>query len=632
MFKRIDTYLLGKYLQLIVASFVVCLSVLLMQYTFRYMDKLIGKGLETIVIIKFFSYASLTMVPMALPLALLLASLITYGNLGESRELLAMKAAGIPLLRVFRTVLPFVILLSAGSFVFQNSVMPYAVKELAALTWSMKQKNPELDIPEGQFYNAIPGYNLYVEHKNPETGMLYDVMIYANPSSQDDAQIVLADSARLQTTADKMYLKLTLFQGERFKNFDGNTGNMLRAEAPYMRETFIHEETLINFDANFDIMSSNQFSHNAQTKPLKEIARGIDSLHTRIDSVGHSLYNTQLRGAMRRSLSQFGEDSTAVVASVKDAPSLDKAWEELGKEEKAAALGRMQNTVTQMQSEYEFRSLMTEEDNRALRVHRMEWYKKFTLSAACLIFFFIGAPLGSIVRKGGLGISVLLSTIIFIFYYIINVSGEKMGKSGQWNPIFGVWFSSLILAPLAAYLTIKSNRDSTVFNMDTYTNFFRQLFGISPRRKLNAKDIVLVDPDYPAVLNRLDALSQHCDAYIRRKRLTRMPNYIKIFFFYHPETALHNIEEELESVVEELHNSRDHRIIKLLCEMPILWPESFARPFTDTWANRIIGILLPVGFLFWLRMWQYRLRMRRDLNEIIRINTKLTDIIKRTQL
>lgn len=627
-----DTYLLGKYLQLIVASFVVCLSVLLMQYTFRYMEELIGKGLETTVILKFFAYASLTMVPMALPLSLLLASLITYGNLGESRELLAMKAAGIPLLRVFRPVFLFVALLSAGSFVFQNSVMPYAVKELAALVWSMKQKNPELDIPEGQFYNAIPGYNLYVENKNPETGMLHEVMIYANPSSPDDAQIVLADSARLQTTADKRHLKLTLFQGERFKNFDSQTGNMLRAESPYMRETFMHEEMLINFDANFDVMSSSQFSHNAQTKPLKEISLGIDSLHARIDSLGRSIYYMQLRGTMRRESNLIGEDSAKLVASLKDAPSLDKAWEELSREDKAAALGRMQNAVAQSQNEYEFRSLMTEEDNRALRVHRMEWYKKFTMSAACIIFFFIGAPLGSIVRKGGLGVSVLLSTIIFIFYYIINVSGEKMGKSGQWNPIFGVWFSSMVLAPLAAYLTIKSNRDSAVFNVDTYVNFFRQLFGISPHRKLNVKDIVLNDPDYPAIINRLDTLSQHCDAYIRRKRLTRLPNYIKIFFFYHPETALRQIEEELESVVEELHNSRDHHIIKLLCDMPILWPESFARPFSSPWANRLIGILLPIGILFWLRMWQYRLRMKRDLNETIRINTKISDIIKRTQL
>ncbi|MDE5980796.1 MAG: LptF/LptG family permease [Bacteroidaceae bacterium] len=342
-----DTYLLGKYLQLIVASFVVCLSVLLMQYTFRYMEELIGKGLETTVILKFFAYASLTMVPMALPLSLLLASLITYGNLGESRELLAMKAAGIPLLRVFRPVFLFVALLSAGSFVFQNSVMPYAVKELAALVWSMKQKNPELDIPEGQFYNAIPGYNLYVENKNPETGMLHEVMIYANPSSPDDAQIVLADSARLQTTADKRHLKLTLFQGERFKNFDSQTGNMLRAESPYMRETFMHEEMLINFDANFDVMSSSQFSHNAQTKPLKEISLGIDSLHARIDSLGRSIYYMQLRGTMRRESNLIGEDSAKLVASLKEAPSLDKAWEELSREDKAAALGRMQNAGAQ---------------------------------------------------------------------------------------------------------------------------------------------------------------------------------------------------------------------------------------------------------------------------------------------
>ncbi len=627
-----DTYLLGKYLLLIVGAFVVCLSVLLMQYTFRYMEELIGKGLETTVILKFFAYASLTMVPMALPLALLLASLITFGNLGESRELLAMKAAGIPLLRIFRPIIVFVAMLSAGSFFFQNSVMPYAVKELAALVWSMKQKNPELDIPEGQFYDAIPGYSLYVEKKDPVTGVLRDVMIYANQTSPEDAQIVLADSARLQTTAEKKNLKLTLYHGERFKNFDRQGGNMLKAESPYMRETFIHEEVLIPFDANFDVMSSNQFSHNAQTKPLKEITLGIERLKAKVDSTGRSIYEMQLRGVMNRSLRMAKEDSMKVVAQKKTTESPDKMWTKLDKDGKAAVLQKMQSSVTQLQSEYEFRQLTTEEDNRALRIHRMEWYKKFTLSAACLFFFFIGAPLGSIIRKGGMGVSTLLSTIIFIFYYIINISGEKMGKSGQWDPVFGVWLSSMVLCPLAAYLTIKSNRDSAVFNMDTYINFFRQLLGISPKRTLIPKDVIIHDPDYATLTERLTVLSDNCTRYIQRKRLGAMPNYIKIFFFYHKEEALHRIEEELESVVTELHNSHDRGIIKLLNDMPILWPETFARPIRSTWMNRIIGLLLPIGLLFWLRMWQYRLRMKRDLNAVVSTGNKIKDRISKLEI
>ncbi len=631
-FKRLDTYLLGKYLQLIGAAFIVCLSVLLMQYTWRYMDELIGKGLAFSVIMKFFGYASLTMVPMALPLALLLASLITFGNLGESRELLAMKSAGIPLLRILQPIFILVAFIAAGSFFFQNSVMPYAVKELAALVWSMKQKNPELDIPEGQFYSAIPGYNLYVEKKNPVTGILYDVMIYTNSGNYEDTQIVLADSGRLQMTADRQNLKLTLMQGERFRNLDARSGSMMKAQVPYMRETFIHEEVLIPFDANFDMMNSDQFSHNAQTKAIRDIRLGIDSLNTRIDSIGRSIYDMQMRSTMNRRLGMSEKDSLKVAARIADTEPFDSAYAQLTDEQRVSTLKRMERIVAQLKSEYDFRSLITEEDNRSLRIHIMEWNKKFTMSVACLIFFFIGAPLGSIIRKGGLGIPVLISTLIFIFYYIINISGEKMAKSGQWDPIFGVWMSSMVLAPIATYLTVSSNRDSAVFNVGTYVNFFRQLLGISPRRKLNPKEVIIADPDYPALAQRLQALADRCMEYARRKRLRSIPNYYLIFFHYHGDTTLQEINQELEDIVEELHNSRDNNIIKLLNEMPILWHESFARPFRSVKANRIIGILLPIGLLFWLRMWQFRLRTWRDMNTINQVCGRLIKQIKNKHL
>ncbi len=633
LIKRLDTYLLGKYLQLIGAAFIVCLSVLLMQYTWRYLEELIGKGLEVTVILKFFCYASLTLVPMALPLALLLASLITFGNLGETRELLAMKAAGIPLLRILQPIFIFVAMISTGSFFFQNSVLPVAVKELAALVWSMKQKNPELDIPEGQFYSAIPGYNLYVDKKDQETGILYNVMIYTNSGNYEDTQIVLSDSARLQTTADKRNLKLTMFQGERFRNLDAQSGNMMKAQVPYMRETFVHEEVLIPFDANFDLMNSDQFSHNAQTKAIRDISKGIDSLNTRIDSTGRSVYDMQLRSTMARKLDVSSKaDSMKIAAKISTTQPFDSAYAGLTDEQRVKVMKRMQTTVVQLQSEYDFRSLISEEDNRALRIHIMEWNKKFTMSVACLIFFFIGAPLGSIIRKGGLGIPVLLSTIIFIFYYIINISGEKMAKSGQWDPIFGVWMSSMVLIPIAAYLTVSSNRDSAVFNASTYLNFLRLLLGISPRRAINPKEVIIVDPDYPALADRLQALSQRCTQYSQRKRLRALPNYYLVFFHYHGDTTLQEINQELEDVVEQLHNTRDNNIIKLLNELPILWPESFARPFRNIKANRIIGVLFPIGLLFWLRMWQFRLRTWRDMTTITQVSGKLIKQIKNKHL
>ena len=267
--KKLDVFILKAYLQLFAGTFFICLFIFMMQFMWRYVEELISKGLSWEVLVKFFYYSGLTLVPISMPLAVLLASLITFGNLGERFELLSMKAAGIPLVRILQPVCLFALLVCVGSFYFQNKVAPEATKQLASLVWSMKQKSPELEIPEGIFYNEIPGYNLFVEHKDTETGLLYGVMIYSTKGGYDDAEIVLADSARLQSTADKMHLKLTLYHGERFRNMDSQSGNMLRANIPYMRESFVSEVDLIPFDGNFNIMDANLFSGNAQTKDLK---------------------------------------------------------------------------------------------------------------------------------------------------------------------------------------------------------------------------------------------------------------------------------------------------------------------------------------------------------------------------
>ena len=239
LFKKLDIFIFKAYALLFVGTFFICLFVFMMQFMWLHIDKLIGKGLSIDVLAQFFFYASLTLVPMSLPLAILLASLITFGNFGERFELLSMKAAGISLIRIFQPTAILALLLSAGSFYFQNVTSPNATKKLAALIYSMKQKSPELEIPEGIFYNEIPGYNLFVEKKNKETGMLYGVMIYNNTNSYEDTQIVLADSARLQSTADKKHLQLTLYQGERFQNMKGQNSALSNANIPYMRETFI---------------------------------------------------------------------------------------------------------------------------------------------------------------------------------------------------------------------------------------------------------------------------------------------------------------------------------------------------------------------------------------------------------
>ena len=239
--KKIDIFILKQFCLLFMGTFFICLFIFLMQFIWRYVDDLIGKGLSFEVLGKFYFYGAMTLVPISLPLALLLASLISFGNMGERLELLAMKAAGIPLVRILRPVLIFVCGVAIGSFYFQNVVAPESSKQLAAIIYSMRQKSPEMEIPEGQFYNEIPGYNLFVEHKDKETGMLYGIMIYTQGTNFDDTQIVLADSGRIQSTADQMHLRLTLYDGERFRNMQNTGGALNKAAVPYMRETFKRE-------------------------------------------------------------------------------------------------------------------------------------------------------------------------------------------------------------------------------------------------------------------------------------------------------------------------------------------------------------------------------------------------------
>ena len=614
--KRLDLFILKAFLQLFAATFVICLFVFMMQYTWRYIDELIGKGLSTAVLSRFFWYMGLTLIPVALMPAILLASLITFGNMGEKLEVLSMKAAGIPLLRILQPLIILVCLLSIGSFYFQNKVTPEAAKQLGALVWSMKQKSPELDIPEGIFYSEIPNLNIYVEKKDKNTGMLDGVMIYTNGSTQEETQIVLADSAKLQGTEDKMHLMLTLYNGERFRNMDSRSANMMKAEVPYMRETFTHEIDLIDFDGNFNVMDASLFAGNAQTKDLKSIQLGIDSLNHLIDSTGHAVYDMQLQGVMQRQWKASIKDSPKVAAQISDIQPFDSLYKALSHEELQNTFRSATAKVRQLGTEYEFRALISNEDNNSLRKHYVEKHKKYTMSLACLIFFFIGAPLGAIIRKGGLGMPVIISVSIFIFYYIVNVSGEKMAKTGQWYIPFGVWLSSMVLAPIGIFLTYKSNQDSAVFNIEGYRMFFMHLLGLRESRKLNRKEVIIKDPDYKQICTALVQLQNDCQAYVTEKHLIRMPNYKKLFFEYEEDTAVQDINTRLEDIVEELHNSRDAVILGALNELPILVPDAHTRPFRDVRYNKIAGLFFPLGLFFYLRIWRYRVRLRNDMGTI----------------
>lgn len=632
IFKKLDIFILKDYLLLFAGTFFICLFIFMMQFMWRYLEELVGRGLSMDVLMKFFYYSGLTLVPMSLPMAVLLASLISFGNMGERLELLAMKASGVPLVRILQPVFIFSLCVCAGSFYFQNKVGPEATKQLATLVWSMKQKSPELEIPEGVFYSEIPGYNLYVHHKDTRTGMLYGVMIYSNKEGYEDAEIVLADSARLQSTADKRHLKLTLMHGERFRNMDSQGGgNMLRASVPYMRESFVREVDLIPFDANFNLMDANLFSGNAQTKGLHDIRLGIDSLRQVSDSTAHAIAASTMDNYLNKSLPTGISDSARIVRECDKALPLDSAYARLTDEQRTSAWRTAQNRAESLRSEYDFRAIITADVNMSLRRHRMEEQKKFTLSLACLLFFFIGAPLGAIIRKGGLGLPVVVSVLIFICYYVVNVSGEKMAKTGEWSVLSGIWLSSCVLLPVGIFLTQRANKDSAVFNIEGYRAFVRHLFGLRVSRALNRKEVIIHDPQYRRLASDLQQLSADCQAYNQQAHLVRIPSYLRIFFHYREDREVERLSDRLEALIEELHNSRDNSILMYINMYPILEPDAHTRPFHSARLNVCAGLFFPLGLFFWLRIWRYRMRLWNDMNSIQKINTLIIDRINKQQ-
>ena len=454
--KKLDKFILKKFLQMFVGAFFVCQFVFMMQFTWRYVDELIGKGLTLDLLAKFFYYMAITLVPQALPLSVLLAALITFGNMGESLELLSMKAAGIPLKRIMRPVGVVALMLVGLSFYFQNVASPHAQVSLNALLFSMKQSSPAVEIPEGVFYSGVPNVNLYVQKKNAQNGMLYQLIIYKTDQGFDRAQIVLADSGRMEMSKDKMHLTLSLWNGEQFENLQSSNFSALNsASVPYDRETFDFKHLIIDFDSNFNLMDTDMLRGMASAKNMSQIVSSVDTMQMQLDTIGLTTYDeVKHYFNARPDKSVKGEN-------------WDSICENLPADKLIGARNLAKANIQQQLFDYEWRSEVSAGYMYDIRRHWIEWHQKMTFSLACLFFFLIGAPLGAIIRKGGLGMPTVISVLIFIIYYIINTSGMKMGRSGSIPVWIGMWASTAILAPAGIWLTYKSNKDSIMFNIDT---------------------------------------------------------------------------------------------------------------------------------------------------------------------
>ena len=624
-FKRLYAFILKTFLPLLGMTFCICLFFVLMQFLWKYIDDMVGKGLDMAILGELLLYTSLTLVPMALPLSVLLASLMTFGNLGERFELLAMKAAGVSLIRIMRPIIFVIFFISVGAFYFQNYVMPVAQVKFYTLLFSIRQKSPELDIPEGAFYSDIEGFNFYVRKKNMDTKMLYDLMIYDHSEGFENSSIILADSGTLKASSDKQYLVLLLYSGESFENLKKQQGVISQQAVPYRRETFRTKEIFIAFDANFNRIDGTFLQSQYIGKNEKELQSSIDSLSLNVDSVRKANASVLDKSSYMVHMSGDKDSIIGSWAGRKNIP-LDSLLEKMEYKDRRDVFLNARSASEMVRNDNTFRANSLRDEEIKLWRHQTEWHRKFTLSFACFVFFFIGAPLGAIIRKGGIGMPAVISVVLFIFYYIVDNIGFKMAKEGVWPAWEGMWLSSGILFMLGSFFTYKATRDSAVLNLDTYLLVLKEWLGRRGARNIERKTLVLETLDYQGYMGNIASFDTDCKAYLNEKK--RMAGYFKFWKNDADRSGKKEKEliERMERVVENGTISDRSLLLAKLMDYPQMVPAKqgvVVKPFVAV----VLGIVFPLGILFYLFAYNQRRLFAQDMKIICRTNEELMKIV-----
>ena len=626
--KRLYLFILETFLPLFFMTFFICLFIVMMQFLWRYIDDMVGKGLDIAVIAELFCYAALTMVPLALPLSILLASLMVFGNLGEHFELTAMKASGVSLLKIMSPLIILIGGVSVGAFFFQNDVLPKANVKMWTLLFSMRQKSPELEIPEGAFYDQIKGFNLFVKSKNKDTGMLYDMMIYDVSKGYGYANVIVADSGKLSFTEDKKHLFLQLYNGESFEDMNDNRTVAKKGNALYRRESFGLKEILIPFDATFYRMDDEKMRNQYVGKNLAELRHTIDSVNVKVDSIGNTIALHFLRepvcGApIRKRVVVDGKNKEVPmsVSSIVKPMDLDSIFAEIEKNKRKKYIEEAKIKASNLKQDFEYRGYALEESKMTIRRHQIEMQKKFTLSFACLVFFFIGAPLGAIIRKGGLGTPIVISVLLFIVYYIFDNMGYKMARDGHWDVWKGMWLSSAVLLPLGIFFTYKAVNDSAVFNPDAYLNLFRKITGMHQVRHVEMKELVMDDVVPAEAIVKISELKFECSKFLEDYR--KKQSYLKYWAGGYPEAVREALNNKLEEVVSYMSNSKEQLIINKVADFPVLRDLLFYQPVKSQKLGIAIAIVFPIGVVGYLVGLSCQKTYKQELKQTIKVCDEL---------
>lgn len=496
--KTIHKLVLKSYLGPMVLTFCIVTFVLMMNFVWRYIDELVGKGLDTMVIIELIGYATINMIPIGLPLAMLFAAIMTMGNLGENYELLAMKSSGMSLMKIMRPLIVVAVVISIGSFFVVNDLVPYANKKMTTIIFDIRKQKQVLEFKDGLFFNGMENMAIRVEHQDPKTGLLHDVLIYDNSDLSGNATTTTADSGYIRLSDDKRFLLVTLYNGHNYqhtRNSNWFSKNALRHDRFDVQEARIEMEGF-----SYEKSDTSAMGYNSQTKNLKELQVDIDSIAQLVSEASTKSYGPLLQDnifindiqvlnlpdSLRQSKDGYGE--ALMLDSI---PSLDLR-------SRKSIYESAQSMAINSRSALSFDESAAKNALNQLYRCKNDWHRKLALPVSVLIFFLIGAPLGAIIRKGGLGTPIVISVCFFVVYYVISLSGEKMAKEGTWDSWSGMWISTFILSPIAVYLIIKATNDSSLLDVEWYyaryqtlkskTAFlWRPIVKLIPRRKKDEK-------------------------------------------------------------------------------------------------------------------------------------------------
>ena len=633
--KIVDKYILRTFIPLFVMSFAVCWFIVVMQFLWRYIDELVGKGLSGFMLLKIIFYAALSFIPMSLPLGILLASLMTLGNLGERLELLALKASGIRLYRIIRPIMLLVIAMACGLFYFQNDLMIRAQVRMWTLVITAKYAAPEMEITPGVFYTGIPGYSLYAKDRDAGTGLMHRMMVYDMSRGYLNPRIIRADSGRLVMDKSKKFLVLKLYQGQSFENIQTQSYNTSTDAVPYMLPHFDYSETFIPFDANIKMQDEGELSSMYVGKNLHQLQQSIDSIRPILDST--RLSYAQVVGASLME-SHYGTSSYAYqdsatrvqtqvrLAHLEQQTRHSKAEDAsltFTPQDSLQAISMARDKADRVKEEA---SLYIDTDDAQFyqfRTLHQEWHRKFTFPVSCLIFALIGSSLGAIVRRGGIGMPIIISIFFFVVYFIIDSFGTNMLRNESIPIWLGMWLSNIVLFPVGIFLAYKANQDSSALNVEIYVIFFRKLFGFRGVRKVEYQELIIEEADYKAGELAVAQALKHTEALLQGSLFSG--RIWSIWTRGAEQKQLAILSKELDDITESLRHTPSRLLVSKLCDLPLL-PTRLSPflPEEPRWG-RILGALLPLSLPFGLFLSRVRTHLRADLRTTRTVLLQIAD-------